>query len=429
MQTFCCSDSIGPPPIPARKRGKCMSRRKGQNPKVRVGKRADGTQYYFFQYWIDIPGQEERKRETEILGPVTSMTKSEAERKKLDFITKLELNSTSYQIPSAQTFADAVKHYREMFAPRMLRTSTFSVADGHLKTHLEADWNDIPLEYITIDSINEWIWKKRDQGLSWITIKNILRTMQRVLSSFSKDKKPPFSQLGLAIPERDKLQIRINDRRRVSFSWAQAERISDYVGKMDKLGERRRTQYSTLVLLAAASGLRSSELLALRVENIDMSANTVRVEESSDQRHQGKIGPSKNASAYRTVLLCDPEGQKAMYRLRGILEGVSDSRSLIFHSKNGGPLLATNILNRGFYAALDALGLEKSGLHAFRRGCNRRWELAGVNSAVIRQQMGHASAAMTALYTGELPLEDVRSEFQLKSRPTIHALEVLGTGQ
>lgn len=37
-------------PIPARKRGKRMSRRKGQNPKVRVGKRADGTEYYFFQY-------------------------------------------------------------------------------------------------------------------------------------------------------------------------------------------------------------------------------------------------------------------------------------------------------------------------------------------------------------------------------------------
>ncbi len=40
--------------------------------------------------------------------------------------------------------------------------------------------------------------------------------------------------------------------------------------------------------------------------------------------------------------------QTAIYRLRRILEGVSDSRSLIFHSKNGGPLLATNILNQDF---------------------------------------------------------------------------------
>ena len=41
----------------------------------------------------------------------------------------------------------------------------------------------------------------------------------------------------------------------------------------------------------------------------------------------------------------------------------------------------------------------------FRHGCNRRWELSGLNPAVIRQQMGHSSATMTALYTGEIPLK------------------------
>jgi integrase len=396
-----------------------VSRPIGQNPKVRVKKRSNGLKYFFFQYWIHVPGQVDRKRKTYVVGPTNQVTKSEATRKKVEFIMSIEPPSRKCQTPSAVTFANAVSHYRNVFAPRMLRASTFSTADGHLKTHLEVDWKHSLIEHITIDSINEWIWKKRDQGLSWITIKNALRTMQRVLSSFSKDKKPPFSQLGLAIPERDKLRMRINGRRRVSFSWAQAESIADHVGKTDKLGETRRTQYSTLFLLAAASGLRTSELLALRVNDIDLSANTVRVEESSDQRDQGKIGPCKNATAYRTVLLGDLEGQTAMCKLRDLLEGVSDSRSLIFHSKAGGPLLATNILNQGFYAALDSLGLEKAGLHAFRRGCNRRWELAGVNPAVIRQQMGHASTAMTALYTGEIPLEDVRSEFRQKFGPTI----------
>jgi integrase len=87
-----------------------------------------------------------------------------------------------------------------------------------------------------------------------------------------------------------------------------------------------------------------------------------------------------------------------MRKLARFLGIVTDSSSLIFHSKRGGPQLETNILNRGLYPALEALGLEQAGMHAFRRGCNRRWELAGVIPAVIRQQMGHASAAMTALY-------------------------------
>src|SRR5258708_22622847 len=98
-----------------------MTRRPGQNPKVRVGKRANGEKYFFFQYWIDVPGQEERKRQTEVIGSTSQMTKSEAERKKVEFILKLEFNSNDYHFPSSRNFAYAVSHYREVFAPRMLR--------------------------------------------------------------------------------------------------------------------------------------------------------------------------------------------------------------------------------------------------------------------------------------------------------------------
>jgi hypothetical protein len=49
--------SIGLPPVSAtRKRGKCMSRRAGQNPSVRTRfNRTKGVDEYFFQYWIDVP--------------------------------------------------------------------------------------------------------------------------------------------------------------------------------------------------------------------------------------------------------------------------------------------------------------------------------------------------------------------------------------
>jgi integrase len=57
------------------------------------------------------------------------------------------------------------------------------------------------------------------------------------------------------------------------------------------------------------------------------------------------------------------------------------------------------------------LSLPKAGMHAFRHGCNRRWELAGLNPAVLRQQMGHSSATMTARYTGEIPMSAVRNAF------------------
>jgi integrase len=410
------SASIAPPPFPARKRGKRMSRRKGQNPDVRIGKRADGQKYYFFQYWIDVPGQEERRRQTEVIGPTDHMTKSEAERKKLVFISKLAINSSGYQIPSSATFAEAVKHYRDVFAPRMLRASTFSIADGHIKNHLKADWHDTPIEHITIETVNEWIWKKREQGLSWVSVKNILRTMQRVLSAFSKDKKPPFSQMGLAIPDRDKLQMKVRMRDAVSFSWPQAKKIALQTRKLEISGSRKE-QYSTLFLLASASGLRVSELFALRIDDIDFKAGTVRVDESSDQRCEGKIGACKNVAAYRTVLLHDSEGREALRSLKKFIKKNRTPSQLIFHSRHDTPLIETNVLHDGLHPALKALNLPKAGMHAFRHGCNRRWELAGLNPAVLRQQIGHSSASMTARYTGKIPLAQVRQAFSgLKTR-------------
>jgi len=389
-----------------------MSRRKGQNPKLRIGTRTDGSQYFYIQYWLDVSGVEERKRRREVLGPVKTktnpngLTKTEAEAKKMQFLA--ELNGRSFLAHSSKVFADSVKHYREVFAPRMLRASTFSVADGHLKTHLEPDWNDVPVNHITIETVNEWAWKKRREGLSWVTVKNILRTMQRVLSASSKGV-VPFSQDGLAIPERDKMQMSIKSRQNVSYSWEQMLRIVEQLSQNDSLGRQRREQYKTLFLLAAASGLRVGELLALRHEDIDFERGTVRVDESLDRT--GTIGPCKNVAAYRTVVLADANGQAAINALRQFVK----HEGLVFRSKHGAPLAETTILIQGLYPALKSLGLPKGGMHAFRRGCNRRWELARVSGAVIRQQMGHATADMTALYTGEIPVEQVRNQFQLDS--------------
>jgi integrase len=304
----------------------------------------------------------------------------------------------------------------------MLRASTLSIADGHIKNHLEADWNDVPIEHITIDSVNEWMWKKREQGLSWVSIKNILRTMQRVLSAYSKDKKPPFSQMGLSIPDRDKLHMKIESRKAVSFSWQQAKKIALQVRKLEISGSRKE-QYATLFLLAAASGLRCSELFALKIEDLDFKAGSIRVDESSDQRSKGKLGPCKNAAAYRTVLLHDQEGKEALRTLKQFIKKNQSPDRLIFRSRHDTPLIETNVLHDGLHPTLKALNLPKAGLHAFRHGCNRRWELAGLNPAVLRQQMGHSSAAMTARYTGEIPLQQVRQAFSGLKKPLLENME------
>ncbi len=155
--------------------------------------------------------------------------------------------------------------------------------------------------------------------------------------------------------------------------------------KLD-VDEARKRRYATVFLLAAATGLRCGELFALRVNDIDFKAGTIRVDESADQRTY-KIGPCKNAAAYRTVLLADAEGREALSALKRFLKGPHLSNSLVFQSRRGSPRRETNVLPEFLHPVLKALGLQKAGMHTFRHGCNRRWELAGMNAAVLRQQM------------------------------------------
>jgi integrase len=81
------------------------------------------------------------------------------------------------------------------------------------------------------------------------------------------------------------------------------------------------------------------------------------------------------------------------------------------------------MLREALHPALKALGLPQDGMHTFRRGCNRRWELSGMNPAVLRQQMGHSSAVMTARYTGEIPLAQVKAAFSVMNGNRIDVLE------
>jgi integrase len=232
--------------------------------------------------------------------------------------------------------------------------------------------------------------------------------MQRVLSCSSKDRKPLFSQGGLAIPERDKLHMKIESRGAISFSWLQAKQIAAQVYKL-QVDEARKERYAMVFILAAATGLRCGELSALKLNDIHFKTGTVRIDESADQRFY-KIGLCKNASAYRTVLLADTEGKEALARLKRYLRGPQTASSLVFHSKRGTPLRETNVLHEFLHPVLKARA-STSGMHAFRHGCNRRWELSGMNPAVLRQQIGHSSAVMAARYTVEIPLEQVRAAF------------------
>lgn len=121
--------------------------------------------------------------------------------------------------------------------------------------------------------------------------------------------------------------------------------------------------------------------------------------------------------------MADAEGREAMSMLQRFLKGPQTQTSFVFRSKRGTALRETSVLHRFLHPVLRNLGLPQAGMHAFRHGCNRRWELSGMNPGVLRQQMGHSSAVMTARYTGEIPLDKVQEAF---SKMELENIGVIG---
>jgi integrase len=62
--------------------------------------------------------------------------------------------------------------------------------------------------------------------------------------------------------------------------------------------------------------------------------------------------------------------------MKRFLAGIHIATAFVFHSRCGSPLRETNVLVNGLHPALKAVALPRAGMHAFRHGCNRRWELA-----------------------------------------------------
>lgn len=134
--------------------------------------------------------------------------------------------------------------------------------------------------------------------------------------------------------------MKIKSREAVSFSWLQAKQIAEQVHALD-VDEARKERYATVFVLAAATGLRCGKLFALKLNDVDFKAGTIRVDESANQRIY-RVGPCKNAAAYRTILLADSEGREAMAILKRFLRGPQNPDSFVFRSKHGSPLRETN---------------------------------------------------------------------------------------
>jgi integrase len=157
-----------------------------------------------------------------------------------------------------------------------------------------------------------------------------------------------------------------------------------------------------LVLTAAMSGLRRSELLGLRWRDVDWEAQRLRVRSAYVLGEHSTAGKS-DLSTRRSVPMADRLARELdRWSQRSLF---SDDDDLLFaHPQTGNPLDGSKVTRR-FKDACRAAGVRPVRFHDLRHTFATRLAASGQPLRAIQEFLGHADAKTTQVYAHYAPSE------------------------
>jgi integrase len=157
-----------------------------------------------------------------------------------------------------------------------------------------------------------------------------------------------------------------------------------------------------LVLVAALTGLRQSELLGLRWRDIDWVAQRIRVRNTFVRGEHSSDGKS-DLSTRRSVPMADRAARALEAWSRRNAYGTDDD--LVFpHPQTGKPLDRSKVTKR-FKAACRDAGVRPVRFHDLRHTFGTRLAASGESMRTIQEFLGHADSKTTQIYTHYAPSE------------------------
>jgi integrase len=179
-----------------------------------------------------------------------------------------------------------------------------------------------------------------------------------------------------------------------------------------------------LLLTAALTGMRASELRGVRWADVDLTKRQIHVRQRADRYR--KIGQPKSAAGTRTI----PIGDMVVNTLREWrLQCPKGADDLVFPTLAGTVEYHPNVVQRILWPALlgsgvvDAKGKPKYGMHALRHfyasWCINRKADGGLElpPKTVQARLGHASIVMTLDRYGHLfPSNDDGAELAAAER-------------
>jgi integrase len=314
----------------------------------------------------------------EYTAPCTFATKTDAEvwlsQKETEILAQEWTDPDAGKIPFREYAAS-------WMTERSLRPKTAQLYEGLIRLHLNPTFGDKLLTDITSRQVRVWHTRLTDHGPGASTVAKAYRLLRGILNTAVEDeliKKNPcrIKNAGVERP---------------------AERPVLTVPEVFALAKAVPARFRALILLATFASMRWGELAALRRQNLDLDARTVRIEASVSEMKTGEMvtGRPKTEAGVRVVALPKVIIGDLTWHVQRFSE--PEPNGLVFVGEHGAQL-RRSAFSKIWAKALKEAGLPKIHVHDLRHTGNTLAAMTGASLKELMARMGHASTKAAMIY-------------------------------
>lgn len=353
-----------------------MKRMRYQQGSLRLYERKKGDQAWEYR-WYETQLDGKRRRRSCYIGTLIEYP-TEASAKRAVNALRANINS---ETPRGQleaiSFETLTQHYREReLSEGSGKTfKTINVIEGYLERWVTPRWASYRLKDIKPVVVEEWLRSLPLANGSKAKIRNIMHAIFNHAIRWEWHDRNPISM------------VRQSAKRQRVPTVLNIEQIKALLEHLQEPGK-------TAVLLDILTGLRVSELLALKWSDVDFENLEINVTKSIADQH---VGPCKTEASQKPVPL-DPELAEALLMWRRKSPYPMDDNWVFASPAKGGklPYWSFSIYRTYIKPALkEAKITSKVGWHTFRHSYATILKSHGEDVKTVQELMRHANSAVT----------------------------------
>lgn len=272
------------------------------------------------------------------------------------------------------TFEEFLERWKAGILTKQKPSSARAVKSHH-RCYILPQLGKLRLENLGVENQQTFVSRISGKGVSRKTILNVLGTLSSIVST--------ARNWGYSCQEIDLEKLKLPPR---GLRYEAPHFTVDQLRRILSIAEE---PWRTLFCILTMEGLRAGEVLGLQWGDIDLDRKLLHVRRSA---WYGQIQTAKSETS-ETVLPIPSALATILKEYRA--QWQPNPHGFLFVTRNGRPPSSNKVVQYRLWTILDALGIPRCGLHAFRHTHGALLLDCGATPKVTQRQMRHSDARTT----------------------------------